>query len=155
MTSSPLAGAGCERIGFDHFVASVPALRARREDRLADELEAASRHFCRALVQHRRSPAYRVRLRPPFALGVERLGVALLGAADVLRQGTEDEAALGSWCCALAARLQAVAHEPDIRVSRLLVFVNIDPRGLGELLIASVSDEEIERYPGLTRPSQR
>lgn len=145
MSSSPV-----ERIGLDHFVAAVPALRTHGETALADELAAAARHFGRSLAVHRRSPAYRVRLRPPFALGVERLGRALLAAADVLRQGSEDDAATGSWCCALAARLYAVAHEPDIRVSRLLVFVNVDARGFGELLIAPVCDEDLDLYPSLS-----
>lgn len=150
MSSSPV-----ERIGLDFFVAPVPALRACGEADLADELAAAARHFCWALALHRRSPAYRVRLRPPFALGVERLGRALLAAAEVLHQGSDDDAATGSWCCALAARLQAVAHEPDIRESRLLVFVNVDARGFGELLIAPVSNEDLDHYPSLSSGSGR
>lgn len=139
-----------ERLGIDHLVVAVPALRARGEHHLADRLSDAARRFCLALARHRRSRAYRVRLRPPFDLGVEPLGATLLAAADVLCQGTEDEAATGSWCRALAARLQAVAHEPDVAVSRLLVFVNIDARGLGELVLGSVSDEDLAR--GQRRP---
>lgn len=145
MSSSPV-----DRVGLDHFVAAVPALRARGEDRIADELAAAARHFCRSLALHRRSPAYRGRLKPPIALGVERLGAALVQAHDVLRLGTEDEVALGSWCCALAARLHVVAHVPDIRQSRLLAFVNIDARGFGELVLAPVSDQDLA---SASRPS--
>ena len=152
MSSPPLDPAGCERIGVDHFVAAAPALRSHGHDALASELESAARHLCDALVLHRRSPAYRVRLRPPVVLGVERLAAALLRAADVLDGGSNPLAALASWCSVLAARLQAVAHEPDVRVTRMLVFVTTNAQGQGELLFSPVSDDDLERCPGL-RPS--
>ena len=144
-----------ERIGLDHLVAAVPALRAHGAEHLAHQLSDTARRFCLAAVRHRRSAAYRVRLRSPFDLGVGPLAATLLAAADVLLRGDEDAAAVASWCAVLAARLQAIAHEPDLRVSGLLVFVNVDARGLAELVLARVSDADLDRCPSLASSTQR
>ncbi len=137
--------AAVERLGIDHFVAAVPALHALGEGDLAGKLSNEALRFCLELAGHRRSTEYQGALRPPFDLNADALASALLAAADVLCQRGQYEAALGSWCSALAARLLAIANEPDVAVSRLLAFVNIDARGLGELVLGWVTEEDLAR----------
>ena len=139
-----------ERIGLPHLVAAAPALGRHGEADLAGQLHHAALGFCRALARHRRSPAYRVRLKPPVELGLDPLVSALLGAADVLRQGSDEDAALGAWCCALAARLGAVLTEPDPCESRVLLFIDVAPTGLGELLLMPVP--ALDDIPGFEDP---
>lgn len=139
----------CERIGLAHFLAPIAALRAIGNPRLATDLEAQARQFCEALAEHRRSADYKVRLRPPVDFGLDALTASLLTAADDLRQDDDDAAALGAWCCALAARLTAVLTEPDPAVSRILVFVERDAAGLGELRLLPYDPDDAATVPGL------
>jgi len=138
-----------ERIGLGHFTAAVPALRHLGEPDLAEDLDNAARDFCQELGRHRRSPAYRVRLRDPSLLGLAHLAWQLLASADVLRQGDDDQAALGAWCSALAARLHALEAVPDPRDSLVVVFIDIDRRGKGELVFVPLQPGDLHPLPGL------
>ncbi len=126
----------CERLTLAHFLAPVPILREGEDPLLAVELEDAARRFCASLADHRKSDAYQVRLRPPVDFGVDAFAQHLLQAADLLRQGGDEQAGMGAWCCALAARLRVLLGQADAATARVLVFVELDQAGQGELWLA-------------------
>ena len=124
-----------ERIGLSHLLAAVPALHSAGHDEVAAELTTHALTFTRALAAHRHSTKDRDPLGTPLGLDIAPLARALTASADLLRQGTEAEVALGSWCVALAARLVAMLTVPGATGGGARTFAAVGVDGDGELVI--------------------
>ena len=114
------AGGRVERIGARHLLAAAPALEELGEVEVARRLRDEVEVFFQALGAHARRPAGDT-LSWPEGVASDGVVKALLAAADVLRQDDDaDRAALGAWCCAVAAHLGAL-EGADVEVERVRV----------------------------------
>jgi hypothetical protein len=123
-----------QRIRFSDLVRAVPSLHEQDQRHIADGLEQAAEAFCTALADHRRSPAFRGRLVPPIALGLDALLEELHGAADVLGRGDESARERSVLTRELARRLEELAHPAGPHP--MLVVVGVEASGRGELLLS-------------------
>lgn len=139
-----------ERVSLAQIHAVLGALECIGQDALLSEARREAESFFAGLALHRRSRAYlgrlRVREAVPSAVLVERLhqaAAAFHGAEPDLFE-VETLFEFGVVCSRLASSIGAAMEAPHPADLGVLVQIDLDGRGRGELVLVPLTPEERE-----------